>query len=71
MIWIAVLALLLTPMQVAVIYILGRYALNEAKGPLGRLREPEIRFDFFWLMLASGLFTAGLTFLLARYLPGG
>lgn len=66
-----VLALLLTPVQMAVIYILGRFVLKEAIGPLSRLREPEIRFDFFWLLLASGLFTAAVTFLLSKYLPGG
>ncbi len=71
MIIVAVLVLLLTPIQVAVIYILGRYVFNEVIGPLGRLRDPEIGFDFFWLLLASGFYTAAVTFLFSNYLPGG
>ncbi|GAA0569902.1 hypothetical protein [Rhizomicrobium electricum] len=66
----ALILLLLVPMQVAVIYIIGRFFLKQATGPLSRLREPEIRRDFFWLMLTSGLYTGVVVFLLDTYLPG-
>jgi hypothetical protein len=62
--------LLLVPMQIAVIYILGRFVVKQAQGPLSRLREPAIRWDFFWLMLTSGLCTAVVVVLLSAYLPG-
>jgi hypothetical protein len=69
--WAYLLILLLVfPMEVAVVYILGHFFLQQAKGPLARLREPQVRRDFVFLMLASGIYIAGVAYLLDKYLPG-
>jgi hypothetical protein len=62
--------LLVVPMEIVVAYILGHYFLQQAKGPVSRLREPEVRRDFVLLMLASGIYIAGVAYLLDTYLPG-
>jgi hypothetical protein len=66
----SLIVLLVVPMEIVVAYILGRYFLQQAKGPVARLREPEIRRDFVWLMLVSGIYIAGVAYLLDKYLPG-
>jgi hypothetical protein len=63
-------SLLVFPMEVAVVYILGRFFLQQAKGSLARLREPLVRRDFVLLMLASAVYIGGVAFLLDKYLSG-